>query len=406
MGKKLTGRERVRLALNHREPDQVPMDLWLTMDSYVALRRELGLPSRVSKPWDWQNTPGAVRPGATTWSTDARVELDVVEKLDLDVIRRSGYPPNNGRGFVHRPEDDLYIDEWGVPHHRAEFETGYGGAHFEIRIYPMAEATIKDIGDYPWPNPRDPSFLGDLPDDIPRIYKETPYAILGQFGRGGIYEQAKYLRGFEQLFIDMAVDQEFVHALFQKLLEIELEFNRVGIEAVGKYLSILRLSPEDLGTQTSLLVSPQIHEDVVRPYYKRRFHEVRRMLNDVGNHECKIMYHSCGAIRPLLPGLVDDGMEVLDPLQPLEVDDGRPARFKEAFGDRISFLGGINVQSTLPRGTPEDVRDEVRQRIKEMAAGGGFILSSAHRMLPDIPFRNIKAMYEAGREYGRYPISL
>ena len=121
--------------------------------------------------------------GTTTWSTDARIGLDVVEKLDLDIIRRSGYPTNGGRGFVYRPEDELYIDEWGVPHHRAEFETGYGGAHFEIRIYPLAEATAKDLDDYPWPDPHDPSFLGDLPDELPRIYKDTPYAILGQFGR-------------------------------------------------------------------------------------------------------------------------------------------------------------------------------------------------------------------------------
>lgn len=403
--KTMTPRERVRRTLNHQEPDRVPRDIWITQDAYVALRRELGLSPRVSKPWDWQNTPNAIRPGATTWSTDARVEVDVVEKLDLDIIRRSGYPTNGGRGFVHRPEDDLYMDEWSVPHHRAEFETGYGGAHFEIRTYPLAEATIADLDDHPWPDPHDPSFLGDLVEDVSRLYKETPYAILGQFGRGGIYEQAKYLRGFEQIFIDMAIDQEFVQALFEKLLAIELEFNRVGIEAVGKYLSILRLSPEDLGTQTSTLVSPQTHEELVRPYYKRRFHEVRRMLDEVGNHECKIMYHSCGAAYPMMAGLVEDGMEVFDPLQPVEVYS-EPWRLKQDFGNRISFLGGINVQSTLPRGTVEEVRAEVRQRIKEMAPGGGYILSPAHRMLPDIPFRNIKAMYDAGEEFGYYPIRL
>lgn len=405
MTKKMTGQGRVRAALNHQEPDQVPMDMWITQDSYVALRRELGLPPRVSKPWDWQNTPNAIRTGSTTWSTDAPVELDVIEKLDLDMIRIPSYPPNGGRGFVHRSEDDLYVDEWGVPHHRAEFEAGYGGAHFEIKTYPLAEATIEDLENYPWPDPRDPSFLGDLPELIPRIRKETPYAILSQFGRGGIYEQAKYLRGFEQIFIDMAIDQEFVHALFAKLLEIELEMNRIGIKAVGKYLDILRLSPEDLGTQTSTLVSPQIHEELVRPYYKRRFHEVRTMLDEVGNHECKIMYHSCGAAYPMMQGLIEDGMQVFDPLQPVEVIS-EPWRLKRDFGDRISFLGGINVQSTLPRGTPEDVRAEVRQRMKEMAPAGGYILSPAHRMLPDVSFRNIKAMYEAGREYGKYPINL
>jgi len=180
--------------------------------------------------------------------------------------------------------------------------------------------------------------------------------------------------------------------------------NRVGIRAVGKYLSILRVSPEDLGTQTSTLVSPEIHEQLVRPYYRRRFQAVRQMLNDVGNFDCKIMYHSCGAAYPMMTGLVEDGMEIFDPLQPLEVIS-EPWRLKQDFGAHTAFLGGINVQSTLPRGTPEDVRAEVRQRIKEMAPGGGYILAPAHRMLPDIPFRNIKAMYEAGEEFGYYPIN-
>jgi len=167
----------------------------------------------------------------------------------------------------------------------------------------------------------------------------------------------------------------------------------------------LRLSPEDLGTQTSTLVSPQIHEELVRPYYKRRFHEVRKMLDEVGNRECRIMYHSCGAAYPMMQGLIEDGMEIFDPLQPVEVIS-EPWRLKKDFGSKIGFLGGINVQSTLPRGTPEDVRAEVRQRIKEMAPGGGYILSPAHRMLPDIPFRNIKAMYDAGDEFGYYPLNL
>src|SRR2546428_4126143 len=137
MGKKtMTSRERVERAVRLQEPDRVPRDIWITQDAYVALRRELGLAAKVSKPWDWQNTPNAIRTGSTTWSTDTPVDLDVIEQLDLDMIRIPSYPPNGGRGFVHRPEDDLYIDEWGVPHPRAEFETGYGGAHLPIPTHP------------------------------------------------------------------------------------------------------------------------------------------------------------------------------------------------------------------------------------------------------------------------------
>lgn len=397
-------RDRVRAALERHEPDWVPMDLWITQDAYVALRRELGLSPRVSRPWEWQATPDAIRPGSTTWTTDARVDLDVVEKLDLDIVRIPAYPPNDGRGFVLHPEDGLFYDEWHVPHVRKEITSGYGGAMFEIARAPLADATIDDLDSFPWPTAKDPSFLGDLPEIIPRVRRETPYAILSQFGRGGIFEQAKYLRGFEQILVDVALNPEFVHALFARLVDVELEMNRIGIEAVGRYIDILRLSPEDLGTQTSTLVSPRTFEALIRPYYARRFHAVREMLDAVGNAECKIMYHSCGAVYRFMRPLIDDGMQVFDPLQPLETVS-EPWRLKRDFGREISFLGGISVQSTLPRGTVDEVRAAVRQLIGVMAPGGGYILSSSHRILPDIPVRNVTAMYQAGREFGAYPVT-
>src|SRR5437762_14379834 len=121
MGKKtMTSRERVKRAVHLQEPDRVPRDIWITQDSYVALRRELGLSPVVSKPWDWQNTPNAIRPGTTTWSTDARIGLDVVEKLDLDIIRRSGYPTNGGRGFRSEERRVGKEGRWGGWRERGE----------------------------------------------------------------------------------------------------------------------------------------------------------------------------------------------------------------------------------------------------------------------------------------------
>ncbi len=384
----MTSRERVLAALEHREPDRVPVDLWLTAEAYRNLRSYLGMPVKETYP-----------PGSTTWSMDCRAELDLVERLGVDIVRIGSRPPG-GKGLTWLP-DGTCVDEWGVRRRKVEFKTG---TYLEIIDPPLKDATIEDLNDYPWPDPHDPAVVEGLREQARFIRENTPYAIHAQFGRGGIYEQAKYLRGEEQLYMDCAMNPEFVLALHEKLCQIEMEFNRVGIEAIGEYVDILRLSPEDLGTQTSTQLSPRMHEEMVRPFFKRSFGEAKRLLQEK-NPRGKIQYHSCGAIYPLMRGLIDDGMDIFDPLQ-LRCKDFEPARLKADFGSDITFLGGIDVQQTLPLGTPAEVREEVRVRIKEMAPGGGYILASSHRLQPDIPPANVLAMYEAAKEYGKYPIKL
>ena len=385
---KMTSRERLIATLEHREPDRVPLGIWMTLDAYKNLRNHLGMTVKETYP-----------PGSTTWSLDVHVEADVVEKLDLDICRISAGTPGD-QGF-RKTDEGIYIDEWAIKRRLIEFETG---SYMEIVDPPLATATIEDLNDYPWPDPTDPGVWQNLELKTKFLYNETPFGILAQFGRGGIYEQAKYLRGHEQILMDMIINPDFVHALFNKLCEIEMKFNEIGIGLIGKYINLLRLSPEDLGTQDSMQMSPKLFTEMILPYYQRSFQFAKSLLKQQ-NPSARLQFHSCGAIYPIIGKLIEAGMEVADPLQPI-AKGVEPSRLKQDFGHLLSWWGGIDVQQTLPFGSKADVIAEVRTRIKEMAPGGGYILSSSHRCQPDIPIENLLTMYEAAREFGKYPINL
>jgi uroporphyrinogen decarboxylase len=385
---KMTSRERVLTALDHKEPDSVPSSIWCTIDAYKMIRRKLGLDVREQYPV-----------GSTGWTQDVSVEEDVVEKLGADMIRINVSAPE-GKGF-REIEGGLLADEWGVVRKRVNYE---GGSYMDIVKSPLEHATIKDIEEYPWPDPTDPAVTEGLRERAEWLRKNTPYAILLQCGRGGIFEQAKYMRGYAKIFEDFVGEPEFVHALFKKLTAIEKEFHRVGLEAAGEFVDVVRMSPEDLASENQTFCSPGMFKKMILPYYMESVGYAKTLLRQK-NPNGKIQFHSCGAVSdPFMEGLLEAGADIFDACEVKVKDDCKPGRLKEKFGDRLSFLGAIDVQWTLPFGKPEDVRNEVRERIKEMAVGGGYILSSSHRLTPDMPFENIVAMYEAVKEFGKYPI--
>jgi uroporphyrinogen decarboxylase len=384
----MTSRERVLTVLEHKEPDRVPSGIWCTLDGYNMIRENLRLDVKDEYPV-----------GSTTWTQDVAAEEDVVEKLGADLVRINVAPPG-GKG-LYEAENGLLLDEWGVGRRRTEFK---GGSYLEIIDYPLENATAKDVEDFPWPDPTDPAATAGLRERAKWLRENTPYAILMQCGRGGIFEQAKYMRGYAKIFEDFILEPEFVHALFKKLLEIEKEFNRVGLEAAGEFVDIVRLSPEDLASEKQTFCSPAMFREMILPYYRESMDYVGKLFREK-NPRGKLEFHSCGAVSyPFMEDLMDAGMQIYDALEVKVRDECKPGRYKERFGDRLAYYGGIDVQWTLPLGSPEDVRNEVKERIAEMAPGGGYIVASAHRVQPDIPFENLMAMYEATKEFGKYPI--
>lgn len=413
-------RKRVIDAIHLREPDRVPVGLWGTCEGYQNLRKGLGMP--------YNQDPFNYRTGSTTWTTDVAFELDLAEKLDLDFIRIGLGPPGGSPGFreikyeevpfdmgIPKPDGAINVDEWGVIRKWTPHENG---GYYEMIGYPLFHATSAPLKEglemleaFPWPNPRDESMWNDSP--IPGmdlrayckyVHEETPFAILAQAGKGGLFEQGKYMVGYAKIFSDFVESPEFLDAMLTKLTDIEIELNKAMIDVCGEYCDWIRVSPEDLASEKTAFLSLKMFERQLLPHYKRAISETKAYYlkkNPAG----KIQFHSCGAIaEPFMRGLISCGVDGYDSLPPKVARHSNPAAKKRQLGKEMFFYGGIDVQETLPWGKPADVRAEVRARIWEMGHGGGYLLSSSHRLEHDVPAENTLAMIDECHTYGVYPL--
>ncbi len=383
--KTMTSRERVITALEHKEPDRVPMSMSITVDAYNNLKQYLGIELEEDlKIGHW---------------TDVPIHPLVAEKFGLDVFwLRMGSP----RKKTEQPKDPNHrLDEWGIEWSKVPLPTG--GYYFEMTGHPLKEATIDDLEDYPWPDPYDPGRVEGLKEYLQHIHQDTEFAILAKFG-GAIFETAWYMRGMEQFFIDMIENPAFVHALFEKIYQVQRGLDEVGLEAAGEYVDILRLSGEDLGSQESPLISLPMFRNLVRPYLQKLWAFARQNLLKK-NPRAKIMLHSCGAIRTFIPDWLDMELDILDPIQP-NARGMDPFQLKADFGDSLSFHGGIDAQHVLPYGTQEEVREHTKTYIKALAPGGGYIVGPVHNVQGDVSPENLVAMRDAVEEFGYYPIKL
>ena len=415
-------RKRVLDALALREPDKVPIGLWGTAEGYQHLRKGLGMGYNA----DFKN----YRTGSTTWTTDVAFEADIAEKLDLDFLRISIAPPGGSPGFrtldldeipvplqVPTParDSEINIDEWGVVRKWTPHENG---GYYEMIGYPLYEATsapleegLRILREFPWPDPWDESTWADSPmpgmtmrEYCKYIRDETPFAMMGQGGRGGLFEQAKYMVGYAKIFSDFIESPEFLEAMLVKLTDLEIEHNKAFLSQCGEYIDWLRMSPEDLASEKTTFLSLGMFNQQLVPHYKRAIQETKKFYKQL-NPNGKIQFHSCGAIpEPFMRGLIDCGIDGYDSLPPKVARHSNPAAKKRLLGNELFFYGGVDVQETLPWGTVDDVRREVRQRIWECGHGGGLLLSSSHRLEHDVPIENTLAMIEEAREYGTYPL--
>ena len=193
--------------------------------------------------------------------------------------------------------------------------------------------------------------------------------------------------------MDMVQNPEIAHAIFSHIRDFYLEYERRILEAADGELDVL-LTGDDFGSQYGPLISPAMWEEFLGEGF-------RQYIALAHSYGVKVMHHTCGSVRPLIPLMLERGLDVLQSLQP-EASDMDPRALKAEFGDRLSFQGGISVQRTLPFGTPEEVEREVRDRIEALAPGGGYILGTAHNIQADVPLDNLKALLEAYRKYGKY----
>jgi len=380
-----TSRKRVETALAHKEPDRVPLDLSITLNAYVELREYLGLPS--------DENVNADR------FFEVRPKMDVLDALGVDMIwvRLRG-----SKSWTPPPpmEDGSVLDAWGVG--RKLIQLVDGSYLNEVSYCPMADldpAEI-DLDAYPWPDPHTPGFTDGLEEETRRIYEETDLALMGRFG-GPVMELGTYLRGFEQWLMDLVMYPEFTRDMLNRIADIQIALDEAGIRAAGKYLSVFKVSGEDLGMQDRTLFSNKVWKNLIYPILARRWWAAREALDKYDASHVKLMLHSDGAIRPLIPDFIEAGIDVLDPIQ--DACTGMKLEgLKKDFGDRLAFHGALDTQHFLPFGTPQEVVQETKRTIDALGDGGGLILGPSHFIQPDVPPENVIAMCETARKYGRY----
>jgi len=381
----LTSRERVETALRHEEPDRVPLSMSLTIDAYTRLRAHLGL--------EVDQNPQVDR------FAEVRPRVDLIERLGIDLtyVRLKGIPYE-----APRPRTaGNYVDEWGLEQGRVELP---GGSHLtEVVHSPLADLPMQeiDLDSYPWPNPDDPRRTAGLEVEVRGLFEQTDLALMGRFG-GPILETAFGLRGYQQWMMDLVEEPELATDLLERVADIMIRLDAAGIRAAGRYLSILRVSGEDLGMQDRTLFSPPVWRDIIRPVLSRRWRAAKATLHEVAP-TAKLLLHSDGSFRPFIPDLIEDGIEALDPMQ-VHLPGMDAIGLKRDFGTALTFHGAIDTQAVLPFRSPSEVAHETERCIAALGAGGGFILGPVHNVQPDVPPQNIVAMVETLHSRGRYPI--
>jgi uroporphyrinogen decarboxylase len=385
----MTSYERVKAALEHREPDRIPFDLGaaavtsININSLRALKKYLGLPGDVK-----------LRDRITQI---AHIEQDMIDALKIDV--KSVCPQASRIKGLERDlgiEDgyDRMIDEWGMGW-RLPVQ---GGHYYDLFKSPLAGLdTIKEVENYPWPDALDMARYANMKVEADRIVKTEKMGFFLERMSSGMWEHAMWMRGYEQFYMDMMMNPGLVQAIMEKILEINMQYWERAIEAVGDNLLVVSMA-DDLGSQNSLLVDLQDYKEQIWPFHKRLFDFIKAKAKS----KVYIFFHNDGAVMETFPLLIEAGVDIMNPFQ-VNCEGMDTRKFKKEFGKELTIWGGsCDNQQVMPFGTPQQVRDETRRRIEDLAPGGGFIFAPIHVIQNGVPPENIMAWWETLQEYGTY----
>ncbi len=379
----LTPRERVAVALDHREPDRVPISLGgsanhLAEERYVLLRDYFGL----------EDVPRRTLVGFYT-TPDYNPLLD---KLGTDIRYIHIRPPKSYVSHSLLEPFEPFVDEWGLTH---RLTSGY----YDLAGAPLADHfTLEGIRDFPWPDPYDPVRLEGVKEEVEHLYYHTDYAIAAHRPvYGNAWEMSRLLLGMEKALMATVLEPKLMDALLTKLTEVLNGFYEAFLEVVGPYVQIVEMAA-DLGTNQGPMINPQFYREILKPKDRETINLIKRKAP-----QAKVLLHCDGAVRRFIPDFIEAGFEILNPIES-NLPGMNPAELKAEFGRELCFMGGVDVKEALARGTVEDVRNEVRLRIAQMAPGGGYICAPSHNFVNDIPLENILAFFEAAKEFGCYPL--
>lgn len=382
-------RARAQTALRHQQPDRAPVDFLAAPEIWRRLVDRLGVDA--APPSDDAYFDPAWEAVLRHFDVDCRLlsydqffsppssVLKPGARLDWwGALSRS--TPN--RMWRQETPDGTSYDLWG---HVIRIVENPTGAYEEYAVWPLAEAaSLDDLKAYPWPEP-DWWDFSTLPEVIHQMNTDAEHHI--RFRIGSVFEVGWQLRGLQEMLMDLVLQPEIPKYIMERLTDVYVENTRRVLEIAGDRIDLVYFY-DDVATQNGLMISDAMWREFIRPCHAR-------LVEVAQKHGVPVMYHCDGAIYPLVGELIEMGVSVLNPVQ-ADAAGMEPQRLKDQFGDRLSFHGGIDIIKTLPRGTPDDVRAEVRERVHVLGRDGGYIMASSHHIQSDTPLENVFAMYELG----------
>ncbi|GFN24260.1 uroporphyrinogen decarboxylase family protein [Thermanaeromonas sp. C210] len=382
----MQSRERALMALRHQEPDRVPFDLWGTVTTGIHRIAYRNLLDYLGKK-DYEVKVGEIHQQL------AVVHEDILQLLKVDFRPVFSRPP---RGWqLEFQEDGQYIrfkDQWGIGWRMPRD----GGLYFDLETHPLANFTTPDeVINYKIPDPADPSRLEGVEEEARRLAETTGAALCLAGVSAGFLEMAYWLRGYENFFVDLACDPKMANAILDKTVQIKIRYWEVALSKLGDLVDVV-VEADDFASQFGMIISPETYRKYIKPRQKELFGTIKKYS------KAYIFFHSCGAVYEIIPDLIEVGIDALNPVQ-VSAKNMDTKRLKKEFGDVLTFWGGgVDTQQVLNLGTPQQVKDEVKRRIEDLAPGGGFIFTPVHNVQPDVPPENYMAMWEAWEEYGKY----
>ena len=371
----LTHRERVVRALNHEETDRLPIDFGggpatqIHPTAYSNLLAKLG--------FEEENQPVSHRGEGQVVGPSERV----LKHFDVDV---RGFYTAEPDSSIGRPlTESSYIDEWGATWDKAFLLAPYINVLGPLQH--LSDPVSADVDSIPWPVPDDPGRIRGLRAKIEAAKAEGDYATVLNLPNSS-FALSQRIRGFSELLEDLLLNQAFAEALQERVADVICGIAELALGEVGDIIDGVSFG-DDMGTQTQSYMSPDLYSSMLKKHHARFVGTLH------ANTEAKVIMHSDGAIRQLIPDLIDCGVDVINPVQ-VNADGMDPEKLKQDFGNELSFWGGIDTQIVLPFGTPEDVAAAVRGRHRDLGRGGGYVMGSVHNIQSEVPPENVIAMYE------------
>lgn len=382
----MNSRERVMTTISHKEPDRVPIDFGGTNCSTIHRSTHKGLL------------------GLIGFDENQEEVYDIIQQVvrpDPRLLNMFGNDtylilPGFSDDFkLEITKDDNYsylTDEWG-----AKYRMPHNGYFYDFYLNPLVEATLDDIKRYKFPDPGNRGRVKELKRQAKDIFDHTDYALIMSDGIWGMLQHSAVLLGFQRLYEAIASEKDIIAILMDRLLEYECIYWDRVFSQVKDYIQIIHIS-DDLGGQYGPNIDPESYRKIIKPYHKKLIDHIKKIS------DAKILFHSCGSIYDFIPDFIEIGIDILNPVQ-VSAAHMDSSNLKKEFGKDIVFWGGgIDTQRVLPLGTPDEVREEVKRRIDDLAPRGGFVFTTVHNIQANVPAINVKTMFETVLEYGNYPI--